>query len=189
MHRTGISSVFLRFTETNARFSLNNMKLLHLNPNRLTPRNLLLGAPIYLLILKGFIFPLPLLDFWWHLKMGQLILSSGTIPRTDLFSFTAAGKTFVVQNWLSEIILFLTYKLGHFPLLIFFNTLLLVASLIPIYYLCRKSSSRFWPPSSLSPSYWSYFRRLRPSCPAWSLISKDSRGQGFQDSSEKKNKL
>lgn len=122
------------------------MRLLHFSINRLTPRHLLLGAPVYLLILKGFIFPLPLLDFWWHLKMGQLILSSGSIPRTDLFSFTAAGETFVVQNWLSEIILFLIYKLGHFPLLIFFNTLLLVASLIPIYYLCRKSSCRFWPP-------------------------------------------
>ncbi len=122
------------------------MRRSHFNPNRLTPRHLLLGAPVYLLILKGFIFPLPLLDFWWHLRMGQLILSSGSIPRTDLFSFTAAGETFVVQNWLSEIILFLIYKLGHFPLLIFFNTLLLVASLFPIYHLCRKSSFRFWPP-------------------------------------------
>lgn len=122
------------------------MRLSHFNPKRLTPRHLLLGAPIYLLILKGFIFPLPLLDFWWHLKMGEFILGSGLIPRTDLFSFTAAGETFVVQNWLSEIILFMTYRLGHFPLLIFFNTLLLVAALIPIYYLCRKSSSRFWPP-------------------------------------------
>jgi hypothetical protein len=122
------------------------MRLSQFNPTRLTPRHLLLAAPIYLLILKGFIFPLPLLDFWWHLKMGELILGGGSIPRTDLFSFTAAGETFVVQNWLSEIILFLTYKLGDFPLLIFFNTLLLVFSLIPIYYLCRKSSSRFWPP-------------------------------------------
>jgi len=122
------------------------MSLPHFGLNKLTPRHLLLGAPFYLLFLKGFIFPLPLLDFWWHLKMGQVILNSGSIPRTDIFSFTAAGKTFVVQNWLSEIILFLTYRLGHFPLLIFFNTLLLVAALFPVYYLCRKSSSGFWQP-------------------------------------------
>jgi hypothetical protein len=122
------------------------MGIASINPRRLTTKHLWLGVPIFLLTLKGFIFPLPLLDFWWHLKMGEVILSSGSIPRIDIFSFTAAGKTFIVQNWLSEIILFLIYKLGHFPLLIFFNTLLLVAALLPIYYLCRISSTRFWPP-------------------------------------------
>ena len=121
------------------------MKIAGFDPQKLTTRHLWLGAPVYLLVLREFITPLPLLDFWWHLKMGEIILSSGSIPRTDIFSYTAAGKTFIVQNWLSEILLFLIYKLGHFPLLVFFNALLLAAALFPIYYLCRKSSSRFWP--------------------------------------------
>jgi len=77
--------------------------------------------------------------------MGEIILKTGSIPRVDIFSFVAAGKEFIVQNWLSEIILYLVYRMGGFPLLVFLNTLLLVAALLPVYYLCRKASERFWP--------------------------------------------
>lgn len=111
----------------------------------LTTRHLWLGLPIFIAVLKGFIFPLPLLDFWWHLKMGHVILETGSIPRTDIFSFTAAGKPFIVQNWLAEVVLSLVYKAGGLPLLVFFNTLLLIAILLPVYYLCRKATSLQWP--------------------------------------------
>ena len=33
------------------------------------------------------------IDFWWHLRTGQLIAESGQVPRADPFSFTAAGRT------------------------------------------------------------------------------------------------
>jgi len=44
-------------------------------------------------------------DFWWHLRTGRLILESG-IPRHDPFSWTAAGKPWVVHEWLSEAIIY-----------------------------------------------------------------------------------
>jgi len=65
--------------------------------------------------------PLPPLDFWWHLKAGEVIWTTGSIPRVDTFSFTAWGQNFVYQNWLSEIIFYLTYLIGGFPLLIFLH--------------------------------------------------------------------
>lgn len=40
-------------------------------------------------------------DFWWHLRTGQFIFDSG-IPRHDPFSWTAAGKPWVMHEWLSE---------------------------------------------------------------------------------------
>jgi hypothetical protein len=73
--------------------------------------------------------------------MGEIIASSRAIPRTDLFSFTAAGQTFVVQNWLGEILYWFTYRLGGFPLLVCVNTLLLAAALLPILLLCREATS------------------------------------------------
>ena len=44
-------------------------------------------------------------DFWWHLRTGQFIFDSG-IPRHDPFSWTAAGKPWVMHEWLSEAIIY-----------------------------------------------------------------------------------
>ena len=46
----------------------------------------------------------PLTDnsFFTHLATGRLILAEG-IPRTDPYSFTAAGEAWVVQSWLASL--------------------------------------------------------------------------------------
>ena len=111
---------------------------------RLRIKHLWLGLPVFLLICKASVFPLPLLDFWWHLKMGEVIASTGSIPRTDIFSFTAAGQPFIIHNWLAEVIYYGVYRTGGFPLLIGFNVLLLVAALLPVCYLCRKATVELW---------------------------------------------
>jgi hypothetical protein len=92
--------------------------------------------PVFLLIYKGFIFPLPPLDFWWHLKAGEVIASSHSIPRVDLFSFTAEGRPFILQNWLGELIYYWTYRAGGFPLLVLLGTSLTVGAFLLMYKLC-----------------------------------------------------
>lgn len=57
-------------------------------------------------------------DFWWHLRTGQVITSTGTIPHTDIFSITAEGKEWVTHEWLSEVIMYALYSIGGFGLLI-----------------------------------------------------------------------
>ncbi len=114
------------------------------HPNHLDLTTLWLGLPVFLLACKAFIFPLPLLDFWWHLKMGQIIVETASIPRIDLFSFTASGKLFIVQNWLAECVYYLAYRLGGFSLLIFLNAVLLVSALLPVYILARNNSPQLW---------------------------------------------
>ncbi len=44
-------------------------------------------------------------DLWWHLRTGRLILEGNAIPQADPYSYTVAGKPWVVQEWLSEIVL------------------------------------------------------------------------------------
>ncbi len=51
-------------------------------------------------------------DFWWHIKTGQIIVEQQQIPHFDDYSFTANGKPWVAHEWLSEVILYLSYKLG-----------------------------------------------------------------------------
>jgi hypothetical protein len=96
--------------------------------------------PVLLLLYKGFIFPLPPLDFWWHLKMGEVIAKTGAIPHADVFTFTAEGKSFVLQNWLGELLYYWTYSLGGFPLLVFLGTAITVAGFLLMYDLCLGST-------------------------------------------------
>lgn len=43
-------------------------------------------------------------DFWWHLKMGEIIVDRGGIPSSDPFSFTNQGAPWLVQEWGSEVL-------------------------------------------------------------------------------------
>jgi hypothetical protein len=49
-------------------------------------------------------------DLWWHLKTGELIWRTHSIPRFDLFSFTAAGQPWMAQEWLSELTIYGAYR-------------------------------------------------------------------------------
>lgn len=41
-------------------------------------------------------------DFWWHLKIGEWILSEGAAPRADLWSATMPSERWVDHEWLLE---------------------------------------------------------------------------------------
>jgi hypothetical protein len=45
-------------------------------------------------------------DTWWHLRAGQVSLESGSILRTDLFSHTRYGASWINHSWLSQIVLY-----------------------------------------------------------------------------------
>ena len=106
----------------------------------LTIDHLWLAVPILLTSGFGFLLKLRLVDFWWHLKAGEIIISTRSIPRTDLFSFTAAGHPFILQNWLAEVIYYGTYLAGGLALVVALNAMLLVAALLPVYHLCRQAT-------------------------------------------------
>jgi hypothetical protein len=51
-------------------------------------------------------------DLWWHLKIGQVIWTTHTIPTRDLFSYSAFHYPLVPQEWLSEVSIYCAYLLG-----------------------------------------------------------------------------
>jgi hypothetical protein len=51
-------------------------------------------------------------DLWWHLKIGQVICTTHSIPTQDIFSFTAYHHPLVPQEWLSEVSIYAAYILG-----------------------------------------------------------------------------
>ncbi|MFQ5945247.1 MAG: hypothetical protein ACE5NC_03270 [Anaerolineae bacterium] len=77
----------------------------------LTPRRLfvlLLFLAIFAMATQEIADP----DFWWHLRTGQLIWDTGSIPRTDPFSHTMTGAPWVAHEWLSEALLYAGFALG-----------------------------------------------------------------------------
>jgi hypothetical protein len=51
-------------------------------------------------------------DIWWHLRTGELILSTHSVPRTDPFSFTRFGQPWVAHEWLSDVLIYGLYRIG-----------------------------------------------------------------------------
>jgi Flp pilus assembly protein TadD len=75
------------------------------------------------------VFPLNSLDIWWHLKTGENILATGTVPHRDIFTYTANGRTWITHEWLSGILFFGIYTLGGPNLLVLFKALLTSAAM------------------------------------------------------------
>ncbi len=76
-------------------------------------------------------------DFWWHLRAGQYIVETQTIPRADIFSFTNAGKPWVAHEWLSQIFIYAIFSFGGFPALILAFAFLITLAFAFVYAGCE----------------------------------------------------
>jgi hypothetical protein len=62
--------------------------------------------------------PLPPNDLWWHMAAGRIMVLEGTWMFTNRWAYTVAyDAVFVLQSWLSEIMLYVLWSLGDVPLL------------------------------------------------------------------------
>ncbi|MFK4510152.1 hypothetical protein LPJ38_12070 [Bradyrhizobium daqingense] len=48
-------------------------------------------------------------DSFWQIKIGQWILDHGTMPTTDLYSFTRTGAPWISTSWLSQVMFAFSY--------------------------------------------------------------------------------
>jgi len=48
-----------------------------------------------------------------HIRTGEWILAHAQFPRTDFYSYTAAGKPWISTEWLSKVAFALAFKLGN----------------------------------------------------------------------------
>src|SRR5581483_5524315 len=73
-------------------------------------------------------------DFWWHLRAGEYFVETGTIPHTDVFSFTATNHEWVTHEWLSEVFIYALYRVGGFALLTLFFSGIITAAFALVYW-------------------------------------------------------
>src|SRR5258708_35444332 len=107
----------------------------------------LLAGTVFLLKRSFFVDP----DMWWHLKTGELILSTHRWATTDPYSYTSAGAPWLASEWLGEVLLAAAYRLGGLrglePLLIPLGSAVMVA----LYGFASRPSATSPPPLFFSP--------------------------------------
>jgi hypothetical protein len=52
----------------------------------------------------------------WHFKTGEIIATTGQIPRVDPFLFSETPRPWVSDQWLGDLFLYKSYELGGWPL-------------------------------------------------------------------------
>ncbi len=72
-------------------------------------------------------------DLWWHLRTGEWIMETGSIPHSDPFSFTRAGSPWVSHEWLSEVAFYEIWKHGGEAGLIVFSAIVTTAGFMLLY--------------------------------------------------------
>ena len=53
-------------------------------------------------------------DLWWHLRAGEETWSAGEVYRIDNFSFTRSGANWINHSWLSQVLIYLLYRVGNY---------------------------------------------------------------------------
>lgn len=77
-------------------------------------------------------------DFWWHLKAGEYIVTTRSIPHTDIFSAFHFGKEWVTHEWLSEVFIYAIFRLlGYVGLTIVFSLVITTAFAL-VHHRCRQ---------------------------------------------------
>jgi hypothetical protein len=81
-------------------------------------------------------------DFWWHLKLGEIISQTHTVPGTNMFAWTLdPNHPFVYGAWLAEYLLYLIYQLGKIPLVIFARFLFVLLAFALVGYEAKRRSN------------------------------------------------
>jgi len=75
-------------------------------------------------------------DLWWHLKAGQQIIETRSIPHTDDYSFTKQGSEWVAHEWLSEVVIAAIYRMSGLVGLVTIFSLIIVIVLWLTYRRC-----------------------------------------------------
>jgi hypothetical protein len=128
---------------------LSSASLIAGNTSRPAPVRILQRAFSFPVVLAGFLAVLAVFtvrgrfddpDMWWHLKTGEVIWTTHTIPTKDLFSYTTNHQSSVPQEWLSEALIYGAYRSGGYSGLMlwlcFSSSVLLIAG----YVLCSSCS-------------------------------------------------
>jgi hypothetical protein len=76
-------------------------------------------------------------DLTYHIRAGEGILGTHSLPRVDTYTFSVAGRPWLDQQWGAQIILAFGHRYGGWATLAFLQAVLIAVSFWFIYLACR----------------------------------------------------
>lgn len=64
-------------------------------------------------------------DAGWHIRVGEMILDSGSVPHVDPFSFSKPGQPWFAWEWLSDVGMALLHRAGGLKAIVWFSAVLI----------------------------------------------------------------
>jgi len=97
------------------------------------PWQMIFTISVLALILSLALFKVQFFDIWWHLRAGQYIVETRSVPKTDIFSYTAADREWINPSWLADVFLIALHNLGGINLLLLVKASLVAATMLVVY--------------------------------------------------------
>jgi hypothetical protein len=72
-------------------------------------------------------------DTGWHIRNGEQILDTGTVPRTDAFGFGSEGRPWYAWEWLTDVVFALLFRTGGLRAVAVFCGLVIAASVSVVF--------------------------------------------------------
>jgi len=124
--------------------------LIRMLTGRLTLEDLWLILPLMMALIFLFNRQVGPADFWWHVRTGQIIVATGQIPTTDLFTFTRAGQPWTNQGWLMQVFLYLILWAGGLPLILASHAITITAGYLLVELACLRAAGGRPRPAALA---------------------------------------
>lgn len=83
-------------------------------------------------------------DIGRHLRLGEIIWQTKSVPTTNLFSFTEPDFKFINHHWLSEVIFFGIFNWTGFLGLILFKVIVILFVFLLLFFVAKRYAA-FWP--------------------------------------------
>lgn len=83
-------------------------------------------------------------DTYFGLKIGEYIVEHRSIPDREIFSWSAAGRPIVMYEWLTQVLIYLLFKIGGFPLIESYTAVMGVLIFSLVYLLFRRAFQQPW---------------------------------------------
>ena len=96
---------------------------------------LAVGLPV----LAAFLANLSTVDLTYHVRAGESFLDTGQISTSDTFTFTAAGSSWLNQQWGAQVVLAAAYRLGGWTGLVLLRAALVGVTFGLLFEACRRS--------------------------------------------------
>jgi hypothetical protein len=81
-------------------------------------------------------------DTGWHIRNGEIILATHSVPRTDMFSYTKAGQPWYAWEWLYDAVIAAIHHVAGLNGVVLFTAIIIAATFALLFrFLLRRSGS------------------------------------------------